>query len=240
MCSLSRRRPMMGQSIKTCRLRRTPQQCGWLSRSATRSLCCGRRRRRHLPREYHELWTVCNFAFGLVYALYVVWTSVLTICNFAFGLLYCIDCCMELYRLLYGFVSTIVWIWFEYCMDLYRILSGFVSTYIWTKHCIFDCGHIYAINKKNSMKDTFAVCQGQGTRQMPLFAVCQAVTVHGKRHFQWGSEHCILFCRGPRKALGKVFAVCPKCSTRQTSSLSAVVCRALFAVCYTRQTLCRV
>ena len=87
---------------------------------------------------------------------------------------------------------------------------------------------------------------GQGTRQrchslpcvkslahskQPLFAVCQAVTAHDKRPFQRGSEHCTLFCRGPRKALGKVFAMCPKCSTRQTSSLPAVVCRELFAVC---------
>ena len=149
---------------------------------------------------------------------------------------------MELYRLLYGFVSTIVWIWFEYCMDLYRILSGFVSTYIWNAYVIvYLIGVIYTLFIKKKAETHLCRVPGQGhTANEQLFAVCQAVTVHGKRHFQWGSEHCILFCRGPRKALGKVFAVCPKCSTRQTSSLSAVVCRALFAVCYTRQTLCRV
>ena len=113
--------------------------------------------------------------------------------------------------------------------------------------------------------NTFAVCQGKvpffavcialahgkgvivcrvpgawHTANSRLFAVCHAVTAHGKRPFQRGSEHCSLFCRGPRKALGKVFAVCPKCSTRQASSLPSVVCRELFAVYYTRQTLCRV
>ena len=89
-----------------------------------------------------------------MYALYVVWTSVSTICNFAFGLLYCIDCSMELYRLLYGFVSTIVWICIDYCMDLIRVLYGFVSNIIGICidvymncicHCIFDWGYIYAI-----------------------------------------------------------------------------------------------
>ena len=46
----------------------------------------------------------------VLYGPYIVWTSISTIYNFAFGLLYCKDCCMELYRLLYGFVLTIVWI----------------------------------------------------------------------------------------------------------------------------------
>ena len=36
-----------------------------------------------------------------------------------------------LYRLLYGVVSTIVWICINYCMDLIRVLYGFVSTIIW-------------------------------------------------------------------------------------------------------------
>ena len=56
--------------------------------------------------------------YGLVYRLYatlhldfyivstVVWS--------------CIDYCMDLYQLLYGFDSSIVWICIEYYLDLYR------------------------------------------------------------------------------------------------------------------------
>jgi len=39
---------------------------------------------------------------------------------------------------------------------------------------------------------------------------------------------------------GKSFAVCPRTDTRQIVALPAVVCRGRFAMCYTRQTLCRV
>ena len=108
----------------------------------------------------------------------------------------------------------------------------------------------------------FAVCLGQGTRQrgcvcrvlgpghmakglfngsvFAVFAVCPAVTTHGKQAVQRDCHQCTLFCRVPNNAHGKVFAVCLKCSTRQTSSLPAVVCRELFAMCYTRQSVCRV
>ena len=86
----------------------------------------------------------------------------------------------------------------------------------------------------------FAVCLGQGTRQRGC--VCRVPSRYGTRQTgcSTGLRQCTLFCRGPNNAHGKVFAVCPRCSTRQTSSLPAVVCRELFAVCYTRQTLRRV
>ena len=51
-------------------------------------------------------------------------------------------------------VSTIVWICIDYCMDLIRVLYGFVSNIIgicidvymnYICHCIFDWGYIYAI-----------------------------------------------------------------------------------------------
>ena len=64
-----------------------------------------------------------------------------------------------------------------------------------------------------------------------VFAVCQAVTAHCKQVVPRAVGHCTLFCRRPNIAHGKVFAVCPRCSTRQTSYLPAVVCRELFAVC---------
>ena len=73
-----------------------------------------------------------------------------------------------------------------------------------------------------------------------VFAVCHAVTAHGNTSSSTGFWALHIIFPWARKALGKVFAVCPKCSTQQTSSLPAVVCRELFAVCYTWQTLCRV
>ena len=80
----------------------------------------------------------------------------------------------------------------------------------------------------------FAVCLGQGTRQRGCvcrvpsrYGMCQAVTAHGKQAVPRGVCQCTLFYRGANNAHGKVFAVCPRCSTRQTSSLPAVVCRVL-------------
>ena len=86
----------------------------------------------------------------------------------------------------------------------------------------------------------FAVCLGQGTRQRGC--VCRVPSHYGTRQTgcSTGLRQCTLFCRGPNNAHDKVFAVCSRCSTRQTNSLPAVVYRELFAVCYTRQTLCRV
>ena len=79
-----------------------------------------------------SVWTIYCMDYCIDYMQLCIWTVVL-------------------YRLLYRVVSTIVltsvstvvWIWFKLCMDLCRILSGFVSTNIC--HCIFDCGYIYAI-----------------------------------------------------------------------------------------------
>ena len=45
--------------------------------------------------------------------------------------------------------------------------------------------------------------------------------------------------RGSARAHGKAFAVCPTYSTRQSGPLPTTVCRVPFAVCGTRQTLCR-
>ena len=78
--------------------------------------------------------------------------------------IYCMDYCIDymqlciwtvvLYRLLYGVVSSIVWICINYCMDLIRVLYGFVSNIIGICidiymncicHCIFDWGYIYTI-----------------------------------------------------------------------------------------------
>ena len=86
----------------------------------------------------------------------------------------------------------------------------------------------------------FAVCLGQGTRQRGC--VCRVPSRYGTRQTgcSTGLRRYTLFCRGPNNAHGKVFAVFPRCSTQQTSSLLTVVYRELFVVCYTRQTLCRV
>ena len=56
------------------------------------------------------------------------------------------------------------------------------------------------------------------------------------RHLCWRP----FFCRGPRFAHGKRFAVCPICGTRQRPPLPTPECHVSFAVCGTRQRLCRV
>ena len=104
---------------------------------------------------------------------------------------------MELYRLLYGFVLTIVWIWFEYCMDSYRILSGFVSTYIWTAYVIvYLIGVIYTLFiKKIQAKTHLCRVPGQGhTAKVPFFAMCKA-RAHGKGAVQRFCVCCV--CRVP-------------------------------------------
>ena len=48
-----------------------------------------------------------------------------------------------------------------------------------------------------------------------------------------------LFCRGSKVAHGKPFVVCPIYSTRQRPALPMPGCRVRFAVCGTRQRVCR-
>ena len=64
----------------------------------------------------------------------------------------------------------------------------------------------------------FAVCLGQGTRQRGC--VCRVPSRYGTRQTgcSTGLRQCTLFCCGPNNAHGKVFALCSRCSTQQTSS----------------------
>ena len=50
----------------------------------------------------------------------------------------------------------------------------------------------------------------------------------------------LFFCRMSENAPGNLFTVCQTKGTRQRTSLPTVVYRVRFAVCYTRQSLCRV
>ena len=67
--------------------------------------------------------------YGLVYRLYAILHLDFYIVST--GVWSCIDYCMDLYRLLYGFDSSIVWICIEYYRDLYRhIYEMHMSLYI--------------------------------------------------------------------------------------------------------------
>ena len=67
--------------------------------------------------------------YGLVYRLYA---TLHLDCGIVSTVVWsCIDYCMDLYRLLYGFDSSIVWIRIEYYQDLYRrIYELHMSLYI--------------------------------------------------------------------------------------------------------------
>ena len=163
---------------------------------------------------------------------------------------------MVLYRLLSGFVLTIISI----CIYIYMncichcILIGVIYTPFIKKNRLkpIVCrvpgpGHtanmsFFAVHRDRAHVKAATVCrvQGPGHTANRLCLPCAWARAHGKQAVQRGFLRCTLFYRGPRNAHGKVFAVCPKCSSRQTSSLPAVVCRELFAVCYTRQSVCRV
>ena len=67
---------------------------------------------------------------------------------------------------------------------------------------------------------------------------CAWARAHGKEVFHVALRLPTLFCRVWSIAHGKIIAVCPRFSSRQSCSLPAVVCRARFAVRYTRQILC--
>ena len=67
--------------------------------------------------------------YGLVYRLYAILHLDFYIVSTVVWS--CIDYCMDLYRLLYGFDSSIVWIRIEYYRDLYRrIYELHMSLYI--------------------------------------------------------------------------------------------------------------
>ena len=72
---------------------------------------------------------------------------------------------------------------------------------------------------------TLPCATSTGTRQRPGHVI-----VPGWRFF---------FCRGSIVAHGKPFAVCPIYSTRQRPALLTPGCRVRFAVCGTRQRVCR-
>jgi len=98
------------------------------------------------------------------------------------------------------------------------------------------------------------VCKNHGTRQRCQSLPCAKTMAHGKdlnfavchvcrhtakiwpRHRFWLAT---LFCRGSRVAHGKPFAVCPIYSTRQRPALPMPGCHVRFAVCGTRQRVCR-
>ena len=86
----------------------------------------------------------------------------------------------------------------------------------------------------------FAVCKSFSTRQR--LGLRRVPRRQGTRqthfHVTFAGGH--FFCRGPRFAHGKRFAVCPICGTRQRPPLPMPECRVSFAVCGTRQKLYRV
>ena len=67
--------------------------------------------------------------YGLVYRLYA---TLQLDCSIVSTVVWsCIDYCMDLYQLMYGFDSSIVWICIEYYLDLYRrIYELHMSLYI--------------------------------------------------------------------------------------------------------------
>ena len=99
------------------------------------------------------------------------------------------------------------------------------------------------------------MCKNHGTRQRNQCLPCAKAKAHGK-HLNFAVCHVYrhtakaaatslprfsaFFCRGSALAHGKGFAVCPINGTRQTTPLPTSECRVLFAVCGTRQSLCRV
>jgi len=73
--------------------------------------------------------------------------------------------------------------------------------------------------------------------------LCRVPRQQGTRqrcgHVILSSWLATLFCRGSRMAHDKPFAVCPIYSTRQRPALPIPGCRVRFAVCGTRQRVCR-
>ena len=87
---------------------------------------------------------------------------------------------------------------------------------------------------------SFAVCNGQGTRQRLSLLPCARPREHTAKGSATSSCHpSMKDWRGSARAHGKAFTVCPTYSTRQSRPLTMVVCRVPFAMCGTRQTLCR-
>ena len=98
------------------------------------------------------------------------------------------------------------------------------------------------------------MCKNHGTRQRNQCLPCAKAKAHGKhlnfamchvyrhtakawpRHRSWVAT---FFCRGSIVAHGKPFAMCPIYSTRQRPALPIPGCRVCFAVCGTRQRVCR-
>ena len=122
-------------------------------------------------------------------------------------------------------------------------------------NCLYYLGyHICNKQKKYRIRDLcrvqkpwhtanepiFAVCQSQGTRQ--IFELCRVPRrqAHGKGGRHVTSQVSVFFCRGSALAHGKYFAVCSINGTWQRTPLPMSECRVLFAVCGTRQSLCRV
>ena len=123
-------------------------------------------------------------------------------------------------------------------------------------NCLYYLGyHIRNKQKENIGSGTFAVCKNHGTRQRNQCLPCAKAKAHGK-HLNFAVCHVYrhtakaaamslprfsaFFYRGSALAHGKGFAVCPINGTQQTTPFPTSECRVLFAVCGTRQSLCRV
>ena len=82
----------------------------------------------------------------------------------------------------------------------------------------------------------FAECQTWTLGKVSNFAEC--LPLGTRQRCRPGSRHVAPMPSA--KALGKVFAECPKSDTRQSQLCRENLCRVSFAECYTRQRLCRV
>ena len=151
-----------------------------------------------------------------------------------------------LYRLLYGVVSTIVWIYINYCMGLIRVLYGFVSNIIWIcidvyMNCISIVYLIVVIYtpliKKQPERHLCRVPGPGHTAKVPLFAVYQGRDTRQRCH-------CLPCARGVTHGKQPLVCCVPgRYGTRQTPFSMGF--RALhfilpWAQKSTRQSVCRV
>ena len=101
-------------------------------------------------------------------------------------------------------------------------------------------GTIYVIIKQKKLVLASLPCAKTMAHGKDLnFAVCHASRAHGKVLATSSFLGATFFCRGSRVAHGKPFVVCPIYSTRQRPALLTPGCRVRFAMCGTRQSVCR-
>ena len=110
-------------------------------------------------------------------------------------------------------------------------------------NCLYYLGyHIRNKQKENTGSGTFAVCKNHGTRQRNQCLPCAKAKAHGK-HLNFAVCHVYRHtAKAAATSLPRFSAFLPWVSfgTRQTTSLPTSECCVLFAVCGTRQSLCRV